>query len=54
MQNFQKEAIWRQMREYKRERTQFEAQVNDLAKRAAYHHDHIRLIDSWFDQVSRP
>ena len=50
-QKFQKEAIYRQMQEYKREKTSFETQLIDLRKRSAYHDDHLRAIDAWFDQV---
>ena len=50
-QKFQKEAIIRQMHEYKREKITLEARLNDLAKRATYHDDHLRSIDAWFDQV---
>lgn len=50
-QNFQKDALFRQMREYKRERNLYEEQVADLTKRAQYHDDHMRIIDIWFTQV---
>lgn len=53
VQRFQKEAIWRQMQEYKRERNTLEARLNELTKRTAYHDDHLRIIDAWFGQVSR-
>lgn len=39
------------MREYKRDKGIFESRVNELAKQATYHDDHIRLIDAWFLQV---
>jgi E3 ubiquitin-protein ligase BRE1 len=51
-QAFQKDAILRQMREYKREKTAVESQLNDLEGRSRYHDDHLRTIDVWFDQVS--
>ncbi|MCJ1383571.1 E3 ubiquitin-protein ligase bre1 [Xylographa soralifera] len=51
LEKFQKEAIYRQMQEYKRERNTLESRLNDLAKRAAYHDDHLRTIDSWFMQL---
>ena len=41
------------MKEFKREKGLLEAQVTELSKRAAYHDDHVRLIDSWFVQVSQ-
>ena len=51
-QNFQKDAILRQMREYKREKNLYEAQVTDLSKKSQHHDDHLRTIDAWFTQVS--
>ena len=51
MQKFQKEAILRQMREYKREKGTVETQLNDLAKKAAFHDDHLRAVDAWLEQV---
>ena len=51
IQRFQKDAIWRQMQEYKREKTTLEARLSDITKRIAYHDDHLRLVDAWFNQV---
>jgi E3 ubiquitin-protein ligase BRE1 len=51
-QAFQKDAILRQMREFKREKQTVEAQLNKLEERSRYHDDHLRTIDAWFDQVS--
>ncbi|KAF2114905.1 E3 ubiquitin-protein ligase-like protein bre1 [Lophiotrema nucula] len=48
---FQKDAILRQMKDYKRQTAALEAQLRDLDKRAQYHDDHLRTIDSWFDQL---
>ncbi|KAF1915741.1 BRE1 E3 ubiquitin ligase-domain-containing protein [Ampelomyces quisqualis] len=48
---FQKDAILRQMREYKREKTSVETQLHDLEGRSRYHDDHLRTIDAWFDQL---
>ena len=53
-QRFQKEAIWRQMQEYKRDRSHLETRLKDLSKRTAYHDDHLRMVDAWFSQVSTP
>ena len=50
-QRFQKEAIYRQMQEYKREKNTLESQLELLQKESAYHDDHLRLIDAWFTQV---
>ena len=38
----------RQMKEYKRQRKDFEEQVTDLQKKCRYHDDHLRVIDAWF------
>lgn len=40
------------MREYKREKTTLEAQLNEVENRSKYHDDELRIIDAWFDQVS--
>jgi E3 ubiquitin-protein ligase BRE1 len=54
LQSFQKDAILRQMREFKREKATVESQLNELEGRSKYHDDHLRIIDAWFDQVSTP
>ncbi|KAL1959349.1 hypothetical protein VTO42DRAFT_2152 [Malbranchea cinnamomea] len=51
LERIQKDAIWRQMQEYKREKTTLEARVKELSKAAAYHDDHLRTIDAWFKQL---
>ncbi|KAK6008618.1 hypothetical protein QM012_000521 [Aureobasidium pullulans] len=51
VESFQKDAILRQMKEYKREKTLYESQVQDLSKRSQYHDDHLRIVDSWFTQL---
>lgn len=51
LQRFQKDAIYRQMQEYKREKTSLEIELNDIRKRSAHHDDHLRTIDTWFAQV---
>lgn len=48
---FQKDAIIRQMREYKREKATIESQLNEIENRSQYHDDHLRTIDIWFDQL---
>ena len=53
VQRFQKEAILRQMQEYKRERTNLEAQLNAVAKSALYHDEHLMIVDASFTQVSK-
>ena len=39
------------MKEYKRQRKDFEEQVTDLQKKCQYHDDHLRTIDAWFAQL---
>ncbi|KAL2007265.1 hypothetical protein VTN00DRAFT_8703 [Thermoascus crustaceus] len=51
LERFQKDAIWRQMQEYKREKVTLEAKVKELTKAATYHNDHLRVIDVWFKQL---
>lgn len=48
---YQKDAILRQMREYKREKNLVDAELKEVEKRAKHHDDHLRIIDAWFDQV---
>jgi E3 ubiquitin-protein ligase BRE1 len=54
IQAYQKDAILRQMREYKREKATIESQLNEMESRSKHHDDHLRTIDAWFDQVSLP
>ncbi|ETI28489.1 hypothetical protein G647_00938 [Cladophialophora carrionii CBS 160.54] len=51
LERFQKDAIYRQMQEYKREKNTLEGQLKEMRKKARYHDDHLRVIDSWFQQV---
>ncbi|KAF2474079.1 E3 ubiquitin-protein ligase-like protein bre1 [Lindgomyces ingoldianus] len=51
IESFQKDAILRQMREYKREKGILESQIADMEKQSRYHDDHLRIIDAWFDQM---
>jgi E3 ubiquitin-protein ligase BRE1 len=50
-QRFQKDAIWRQMQEYKRDKVSLEAKLKESAKATAYHADHLRVIDAWYNQL---
>ncbi|KAJ6151036.1 E3 ubiquitin-protein ligase bre1 [Penicillium chermesinum] len=51
LERIQKDAILRQMHEYKREKSNLEARLSD-AKQASEHHDaHLRAIDAWFTQL---
>lgn len=40
------------MQEFKREKLTLEAKLKEMTKAATYHHDHLRIIDIWFKQVS--
>ncbi|OKP14917.1 E3 ubiquitin-protein ligase bre1 [Penicillium subrubescens] len=51
LERFQKDAILRQMQEYKREKAGLEATLDRMAKAAAHHDNHLRAIDAWFRQL---
>ncbi|KAK5047991.1 hypothetical protein LTR84_006181 [Exophiala bonariae] len=51
LERFQKDAIYRQMQEYRREKNTLETQLKEMRKKTRYHDDHLRIIDSWFQQV---
>ncbi|KAK2811784.1 E3 ubiquitin-protein ligase bre1 [Emmonsiellopsis sp. PD_5] len=51
LERFQKDAIWRQMQEYKREKGSLESRLKELSKTTEYHNDHLRIIDAWFKQL---
>ncbi|KAL4818259.1 BRE1 E3 ubiquitin ligase-domain-containing protein [Aspergillus spinulosporus] len=51
LERFQKDAIWRQMQEYKRDKVSLEAKLKESAKATAYHGDHLRVIDAWYSQL---
>lgn len=53
LQKYQKDAIYRQMLEYKREKATLESQLKDVQKRSTDHDDHLRVIDAWWSQVIR-
>lgn len=52
IQTFQKDALIRQMREFKREKSQLELQLLELQKSAKLHDEYILSVDSFPDQVS--
>jgi hypothetical protein len=54
LQKYQKDAIYRQMLEYKREKATLESQLKDVQKRSSDHDDHLRVIDVWWSQVKHP
>lgn len=39
------------MKDYKRQKRDFEAQLRDLQKKCQYHDDHLRTIDAWWAQL---
>ncbi|KAJ5180263.1 hypothetical protein N7492_003473 [Penicillium capsulatum] len=51
LERFQKDAILRQMHEYKRDKQSLESRLNQMSKATAHHNDHLRVIDSWFNQL---
>ncbi|KAH8689638.1 putative histone ubiquitinationc protein [Talaromyces proteolyticus] len=51
LERFTKDAIWRQMQEFKREKVTLEAKVKEMTKAATFHQDHLRIIDAWFKQL---
>ncbi|KAI0527903.1 ubiquitin ligase protein BRE1 [Xylaria bambusicola] len=51
VEEYQKDAIYRQMLEYKREKTTLEARLEELDKRSTFHDDHIRVMDGWWTQL---
>ncbi|KAH0566309.1 hypothetical protein GP486_000280 [Trichoglossum hirsutum] len=51
LEQYQKEAIWRQMQEYKRERNTLEDQLKEITKRSNFHDDHLRIINAWWKQL---
>lgn len=51
IEDYQKDAIYRQMLEYKREKNTLEAQLDEVQKKSIHHDDHIRIIDNWWLQL---
>ncbi|KAI9036062.1 E3 ubiquitin-protein ligase BRE1 [Aspergillus affinis] len=51
LERFQKDAIWRQMQEYKREKVSLETKLSQMSKATTYHNEHLRVIDSWYNQL---
>ncbi|KXG50345.1 E3 ubiquitin ligase, BRE1 [Penicillium griseofulvum] len=51
LERFQKEAILRQMQEYRREKSSLESRLSQMSKAATFHNDHLRVIDLWFKQL---
>ncbi|CAG8949439.1 hypothetical protein HYFRA_00005068 [Hymenoscyphus fraxineus] len=51
LEKYQKDAIYRQMLEYKREKVTLESQLRDIQKRSVDHDDHLRVINAWWTQL---
>ncbi|EFW99342.1 histone ubiquitinationc protein [Grosmannia clavigera kw1407] len=51
LEDFQKDALIRQMNEYKREKATLETRIEEIQKRSTYHDDHIRIADAWVLQL---
>jgi E3 ubiquitin-protein ligase BRE1 len=51
LERVQKDAIMRQMYEYKREKQTLESRLSQMSKTATHYNDHLRVIDSWFNQL---
>jgi E3 ubiquitin-protein ligase BRE1 len=50
-QTLQKDAIFRQMKEYKREKQHLEQRLDDVEKRAEDTDERLIIIDGWLQQV---
>ncbi|EEP78233.1 conserved hypothetical protein [Uncinocarpus reesii 1704] len=51
LERVQKDAILRQMQEYKREKATLETRLKQLTKSVSYHDEHLRVIDAWLKQL---
>ncbi|TPX14290.1 uncharacterized protein E0L32_005486 [Thyridium curvatum] len=51
IEDYQKDAIYRQMLEYKRDKVTLEARLEEVEKKSTYHDDHLRIIDAWWLQL---
>ncbi|KAK4501521.1 hypothetical protein PRZ48_007330 [Zasmidium cellare] len=51
VEDYQKDAIMRQMKEYKRQKKDADEQLSELQKKTKHHNDHLRTIDAWFAQL---
>lgn len=51
IEDYQKDAIYRQMLEYRREKTTLESRLEEVTKRSAHHDDHLRVVDQWWLQL---
>lgn len=51
VEDYQKDAIIRQLKEYKRQKRDADEQLVELQRKVTYHDDHIRVIDAWWSQL---
>lgn len=51
IEDYQKDAIYRQMLAYKREKDNLEKRLEDVEKKSVHHDDHIRIVDNWWLQL---
>ncbi|QIW98775.1 hypothetical protein AMS68_004293 [Peltaster fructicola] len=51
VQNYQKDAILRQMKAYKAEKKHYEELYAELNRKQTKHDDHLRAVDTWFAQL---
>ncbi|CCG84387.1 protein of unknown function [Taphrina deformans PYCC 5710] len=51
VENFQREALWRSLQDYKRRATSSQELLEKLRRKSLYHDDHLRIIDLWSDQL---
>ncbi|PIA92382.1 E3 ubiquitin-protein ligase bre1 [Cercospora beticola] len=51
VEDYQKDALIRQLKEYKRVKRDAEEQLAELQRKARYHDDHLRILDAWWSQL---
>ncbi|EMC97159.1 hypothetical protein BAUCODRAFT_106504 [Baudoinia panamericana UAMH 10762] len=51
IESFQKDAILRQLKEYKRQKRDLDEQLSEMTKKCRYHDDHLRAVDGFFAQL---
>lgn len=51
LQNYQKDAILRQMKEYKRRAKDAEEHFRELQEKTKYYEDNLRTVNAFFDQT---
>lgn len=50
IEEYTKDAIYRQMQEYKRKVSTHETRIQEMERRSAHHDDHLRIVDAWWVQ----